>query len=401
MKLSFDNAHTNSTLFYCGRMVGQRGYHRPCGTCDGRCGPTNGCQCYDCHELSMRGYSSSAVAEDMCACDETDAADLGGDSDPTLKVEMTEDLAWNKSTLTVGFYPPPAGTLSSGMRANIMELAREWTWYGNINLEVASAVQNADIRIAFNDGSNNTKGGYWSHMGRTCANVAKGAPTMNLQNHHLKIIPRKVRHEFGHALGFYHEHQLRDKSGGLAMDYNPKEVLKYYKTHSSWDAEKTQHNVLNTRVKSGKYATKCDGAGIDQFSVMLYPLKDGKLLLNPGDAHHYPCKESAELSVEDILYVMRMYPGRKPDGFSYTDSSFRCRRCCQSKSGRTNPLYKGNPRFDFQKNGLCLACALSSSYRYICRTCQHTQEIPYQLPSECSWSCRGCNTYSYWRPIFS
>lgn len=36
----FDSAHTKSIRHYCGRHVGDEGYHNTCGTCDGRCGPT-------------------------------------------------------------------------------------------------------------------------------------------------------------------------------------------------------------------------------------------------------------------------------------------------------------------------------------------------------------------------
>ena len=43
--------HEEDYHFYCGKRVGQAGYYSPCGYCDGICGPTNGCQCVDCHGL--------------------------------------------------------------------------------------------------------------------------------------------------------------------------------------------------------------------------------------------------------------------------------------------------------------------------------------------------------------
>jgi thiol-disulfide isomerase/thioredoxin len=47
--MSSDTAHSGGKkMHYCGRAVGQSGYHDPCGDCDGRCGPTNGCQCKAC-----------------------------------------------------------------------------------------------------------------------------------------------------------------------------------------------------------------------------------------------------------------------------------------------------------------------------------------------------------------
>jgi len=65
---SFDSAHSRQTVFYCGRRVGNVGYHNPCGTCDGRCGPTNGCQCKSCYRLTFGinrygGHQSLAVTQ--------------------------------------------------------------------------------------------------------------------------------------------------------------------------------------------------------------------------------------------------------------------------------------------------------------------------------------------------
>lgn len=387
-------------MLYCGRNVGQGGYYRPCGTCDGRCGPNNGCQCYDCHEMSSRGFSSSATAEDVCGCC-FDGDGVGDGSASTANVvKVTQDLRWNKKTLKVGFFPPKTGTLPTENKNQIMTLAREWTWYANIDFQEAPVAQ-ADIRIAFSEGSDGIKGGYWSHLGKWCANQPTSSPTMNLQNHHLKVIPRKVRHEFGHALGFYHEHQLYDANSGVsAVDYNEAKVLAWYKKHSSWGSQMVKSNVLTPIKKSGLYAKKCDGAGIDQFSVMLYPLKDGSLLTDPSLSKHYPCEESAELSVEDILHVMRMYPGRKPPGFSYTSASFRCPRCCQTKASRDKPLLEGNPRFDFSKDGYCMGCALSGTHEYKCRVCGKHQRMGYQLPSACTWHCHNCDEQRFWRPVF-
>ena len=51
---SIDDAHLMKKMIYCGRNVGQKGYFNPCGTCDGRCGPSNGCQCHACFELQSK-----------------------------------------------------------------------------------------------------------------------------------------------------------------------------------------------------------------------------------------------------------------------------------------------------------------------------------------------------------
>lgn len=49
--LSFDNAfgHGSKPKYYCGRFVGR--YPSGCDSCDGYCGPSNGCQCDSCAQL--------------------------------------------------------------------------------------------------------------------------------------------------------------------------------------------------------------------------------------------------------------------------------------------------------------------------------------------------------------
>lgn len=48
-----DHYHTRKLRHYCGRFIGQDGYHEACGSCDGRCGPNNGCQCESCYNYDL------------------------------------------------------------------------------------------------------------------------------------------------------------------------------------------------------------------------------------------------------------------------------------------------------------------------------------------------------------
>eukprot|EP00808_Paulinella_micropora_P014537 g75808.t1 len=67
--LSLDSYHTQRQRHYCGRHVGQSGYANPCGRCDGRCGPTNGCQCKACYEMDNPSASatSASTITDTCS----------------------------------------------------------------------------------------------------------------------------------------------------------------------------------------------------------------------------------------------------------------------------------------------------------------------------------------------
>lgn len=123
---------------------------------------------------------------------------------------------------------------SPQLRGQIADAVKPWTStanikfdfgdtnsYGNYN-EWASAdsTYRADIRIAFDS---QPEGGYWSCVGRDSINKALRGPnlaSMNLQEFD-ESLPDDwqaiVLHEFGHALGFEHEHQ--SPNGSCEQEY--------------------------------------------------------------------------------------------------------------------------------------------------------------------------------------
>jgi len=225
--------------------------------------------------------------------------------DPDPRSE-TIDKRWDTRTLRVALAPKLGGrsNVDSDVASRIFELAREWSDYANVDI-IPASWQDADIRIAFDP-----DGGYWSLIGTDCRKVANQTDaTMNLAGHdELRgIKPRKVRHEFGHALGLYHEHQLTD-SGDLLIPYDESRVLRFYERRCGWDESMIRHNVLNPVHKVGIWAQKnSPNGGMDQFSVMMYPL-NVDLLADKSEGVHFIQSESAELSIEDRLHIMRLYP---------------------------------------------------------------------------------------------
>jgi hypothetical protein len=107
---------------------------------------------------------------------------------------------------------------SAALRADIAAAAAEWTRHANLKLDFgpdgtfrdwspSDAAYAADIRISFDYGGN------WSLVGSDSVDtsiVPPGEPSMNFGGYKL-VRPsswrRTVLHEFGHALGFHHEHQ--------------------------------------------------------------------------------------------------------------------------------------------------------------------------------------------------
>lgn len=109
---------------------------------------------------------------------------------------------------------------SPSAHAVIAQVADEWTNYGNILFDfgynpktrqyrtwsTSDKEYSADIRIGF-DGR-----GYWSVVGTDCQNPSMAAPDEKSMNLSLRGFDASefytaVLHEFGHALGFKHEHQ--------------------------------------------------------------------------------------------------------------------------------------------------------------------------------------------------
>lgn len=131
----------------------------------------------------------------------------------SLQSVVTSTRRWQPGTvLTVAFNGG-----DQDLRKAIAEVAAEWTQHGNITFDFGTPIFRewkdtdnvfaADIRIGF------AKQGYWSFVGTDSSNLrvtAPNEPSMNLEGFDVeKPASWKsiVLHEFGHALGFQHEHQ--------------------------------------------------------------------------------------------------------------------------------------------------------------------------------------------------
>ena len=105
-----------------------------------------------------------------------------------------------------------------------------------------------------------------------------------------------VMHEFGHALGFIHEHQ-NPRGEGIKWDTN--KVYSYFSgPPNKWDRDTTFRNVLK------KYnETQINGSKFDPDSIMLY-FFDGKLTTDGKGTHM-----NTNLSELDKKWLKRAYAG--------------------------------------------------------------------------------------------
>lgn len=143
-------------------------------------------------------------------------ADPGFDPD-TAEFFAVHNLAWDaSSSVSVAFLGG-----STVLHEQIAVAAATWTQYANIKFDFgvdiatgtyrtwtrSDAAYSADIRITFDEV------GYWSTIGRQSNNAQvapPNEPSMSLAKFDTALPAdweQIVLHEFGHALGFKHEHQ--------------------------------------------------------------------------------------------------------------------------------------------------------------------------------------------------
>lgn len=207
----------------------------------------------------------------------------------SYKPNRSYDYKWsNGSTVTIRFFDG-----SSALRSRVMNYAREWTLFANLNFRVVSSGP-ADIRVSFVQ-----NGASWSMIGNSSARSNQNSPSMNFgwldDNTPDYEVKRTVLHEFGHALGLLHEHQ--NPAGGIP--WNEDAVYDHYYRTQGWDRKTTYDNVMATANRDATQYSAYDHA-----SIMHYPISPE---LTGG---RYSVGMNKELSFTDRKYIVNMYPGR-------------------------------------------------------------------------------------------
>jgi len=217
---------------------------------------------------------------------------------------VIDDLKlWRVGTLTVSFKGGDAD-----LHKKIAEVATIWSQYGNIDFDFGLDPQTgghrlwtpgdtSHIRIGFD------QQGYWSLVGTDSSDtqiVAPGEITLNLSGFDLGLPPdwkSVVLHEFGHALGFHHEHQ----SPGYACDFDWPKVYDYLGGPPNyWPKWKVDHNLR--QLKQGNLTFSAH----DKNSIMHYSFP-AWMFLSGEDSQCYTT-ENHELSPEDKAMMAEAYP---------------------------------------------------------------------------------------------
>ncbi len=201
------------------------------------------------------------------------------------KALLDADLRWGKRRLEVKFFGG-----SPYLRGRVIAMAGTWSKYCGITFMETS--NKGDIRISFDP-----KGGHWSHIGTYAQRINRRKATMNLQvsdstsDMELRTV---VLHEFGHALGFLHEH----RRGDSGLVWNEEEVYRYYMGYPNfWKAPQVKEQVLDRIYVRNPIETP-----YDRKSIMHYPMP--QKFLKRGRATGW----NRELSANDQAAVRRAYP---------------------------------------------------------------------------------------------
>jgi hypothetical protein len=179
------------------------------------------------------------------------------------------------------------------VRGMVWRFARTWERYAAVDLVLTDRAD-AEIRVAFQWNNDKTS---WSKVGTDALDVPKSQPTMNFGWFDSKTKEEEFRrttlHEFGHALGFKHEHQNPKAS----IPWDKEAVYKYFKDTNGWDKKKVDHNLFAQLSK-----TTTNSTAFDPKSIMLYEIPESLTVGN------FSTKSNSSLSEKDKEFAAKMYP---------------------------------------------------------------------------------------------
>ena len=178
------------------------------------------------------------------------------------------------------------------IQAKVQAVAEEWMEHVNLKFDFGDH-EKAEIRISFK------QPGSWSYIGTDALLIVGDQPTMNYgwftadtsdEEYH-----RVVLHEFGHAIGFIHEHQNPEQG----INWNVQAVYDYYMgPPNNWSKSQTDFNLLQKYNQEMLELTV-----FDPESIMLYPVP--KEFTTDGFEVKW---QNHKLSALDLELAGRVYP---------------------------------------------------------------------------------------------
>lgn len=206
--------------------------------------------------------------------------------DSTLELVGNPDLFWpdNIRELKVEFLDGDVA-----IQEKVINTAKEWEKYCSMRFSFGKFPK-PDITISFKDKGSSSYIGTDSRKHRPSMNFGWFDNSTSQSEYN-----RVVLHEFGHALGFYHEHQ-NDKDNPII--WNKTAVNKYYKgPPNNWTKDEINNNIY---LRYG--STEKTGTAYDPLSIMVYGIP--KEFTSNG----YHVEAPDKLSANDKTFIRKVYP---------------------------------------------------------------------------------------------
>ena len=181
-------------------------------------------------------------------------------------------------------------------RLEVLRAADRWSQVAaGIRLERIASWADAMVRITFDRDS-----GSWSYIGTDCLERPYDLATMNFGWALGTSEGRQTAlHEWGHALGFHHEHQ--NPFSGIVWDEDA--VAREFAGYPNyWNIDKIERNILNKIQPS-----EVEGSSWDPNSIMHYPFGPG-LIVRP-ESYRGGIQPELGLSATDVARAKSFYPG--------------------------------------------------------------------------------------------
>jgi serralysin len=198
---------------------------------------------------------------------------------------------WDPGQTITVYLSPNNG--SDALRNKVRTYASEWETHANIKFQFVNDFKSAQIKVGFFKDNK-----FWSWVGKDVLFNPLSLYTMNFGAFDMVTNEAEIRgtiiHEFGHALGFIHEHQ----SPAASISWDKEKVYAYFADPpNKWTRGEVDFNIFN------KYSrTSTNFSAYDKFSIMHYSFP-AELTTNG-----FSIPANNDFSATDRQYARLIYP---------------------------------------------------------------------------------------------